>query len=74
MKNNTGTTVNVPAQMEQLLKERIQDYRKSFPAISCRLVLLIALYLPKSANRKKHSQMQAGNSKNGLIENIDHAA
>jgi len=59
---NDTTHGNVPAQMEQLLKERIQDYRR-LSGYFVSLVFTDALY----ATSQKHFQMQAGNSKRRLL-------
>ena len=61
-------TVNVPAQMEQLLKERIQDYR-SLSSYFVSLGFTDALYLPKRPIAKAFSNA-SWQQQEGAIENI----
>ena len=61
-------TVNVPAQMEQLLKERIQDYR-SLSSYFVSLGFTDALYLPKRPIAKAFSNA-SWQQQERAIENI----
>ena len=61
-------TVNVPSQMEQLLKERIQDYR-SLSSYFVSLGFTDALYLPKRPIAKAFSNA-SWQQQQHAIENI----
>ena len=62
-------TVNVPAQMEQLLKERIQDYR-SLSGYFVSLGFTDALYLPSVETGRK-TRLDPARTATGLTRGVE---
>jgi hypothetical protein len=65
-------TVNVPAQMEPLLKERIQDYR-SLSGYFVSLAFTDLLYLPKRPIAKAFANASWQQQVNAIENIVNHA-